>query len=261
MGLASASIVLFLFFFIRRRRRTRRLEYDHAIASSLAEAGFNRTPVDGDDDGGKIMTQRRGSGSVLGTTLSSLPSAPGGRTPSLQYRDDHNASTTDFDPYVAYGNAHPSPSAIGGVFSSRKDGYVPARTSSPPTGINHSHSPSFGSHYTIAHIPRESAGSSEPLLAAASGVGTSSTPSAPVPGDGPPIPPRNPMRDSPKVGATNIDASANASGKGLRDSASSVYSDEVDDLLLDIEPRQNLEVSFSSVESKGSSLIYFFMFR
>ena len=50
VGLAAASIVLFIFFYIRRRRRTQRLEHDTAVASTLAAAGYNRRPLDGDDD-------------------------------------------------------------------------------------------------------------------------------------------------------------------------------------------------------------------
>lgn len=228
VGLAAASIVLFLFFFIRKRRRNRRLEYDTAVASTLAAAGYTRTPLDGDDDGGKVMSQRRGSTPSALNTISSMPSA--GRPEP--YRDDPtDRGPRDFDPYAAYGTVPPqTPPPV------RKDGYVPARTGSPPLGHSHSASTSSMGH-AIGHATRESAGSFEPLLAAGSGsVPPTPGPVASSSSSGPPVPPRSPNRPPAQV-------SDEEAHHPIRDSASSVYSNgEADDLLVDLTPRQPLEV-------------------
>ena len=174
VGLAAASIVLFLFFFIKRRRRNRRLEYDSAVASTLAAAGFNRTPVDGDDDeGGGQMRQRRQSSPSALRTMSSVPSMA---TQPQRYTDDP-AGARDFDPYAAYNAVPPQTPPV----SMRKDGYFPARTSSPPP-LGHSHSASTSSMgHPAGHIPRESAGSFEPLLVAGGSGSAPPTPDAIAP--------------------------------------------------------------------------------
>lgn len=273
VGLAAASIFLFLFFFIRRRRRTRRLEHDTAVASTLAAAGFNRAPVDGDDDDQSPgMRQVGGDRSPFGAgTVNSLPSTSnhtttgsgGGRPPS-GYMDDPSAASTplrgEFDPYAAYGTVHPpAPTAI--VGGGRKDGYMPARTSSPPPGggPTHSRQASFSSssgHMMGGHITRESAGSFEPLLSAyrqGSGSGGASpprTPGANVSSDsGPPpyVPPRNPARTGSRGGEGSSEAGHSGGGQvpgagdRQRDSASSVYSD-AGDQLVDLTPTARLEV-------------------
>ncbi len=236
-GLAAASIVLFLFFFIRRRRRTRRIELNNAMDSVLAAHGFNRRPLDGDDDD-RDMAQARSSSFGIGT-LSSLPSA-GGRPPSGYMDEPPIASGSD--PYAAYGTVHPPPPTASGLFSGRKDGYAPARTSSPPLGHNHSAS---SSSMGMGHVPRESAGSFEPLLAAA-GMGTPSLPSnagaiAMSNSMGPPtVPPRSPRRPSVVTvsGEDGGETNRTTTTEPLRDSASSVYSDtEMDNQLVDLLPR------------------------
>lgn len=231
MGLAAASIVLFLFFFIKRRRRNRRLEYDSAVASTLAAAGFNRTPLDGDDDETGQMRQRRQSSPSALRTMSSVPSMA-----TQQLYTDDPSGAREFDPYVAYGAIPPqTPPA-----SARRDGYMPARTSSPPLGHSHSASTSSMGH-AMGHIPRESAGSFEPLLAAGGSGSAPPTPGAIVPstslGPPPTIPPKSPKR--------NAGQPSDEGHAVQRDSASSVYSqhdDEAGDLLVDLTPRQPLEV-------------------
>lgn len=237
VGLAAASIVLFLFFFIKRRHRNRRLEYDTAVASTLAAAGYNRQPLDGDDydEGGGMRQRRRSSPSAL-ATVSSLGTQAAAVQP---YTDDPTGRRAEFDPYSAYSAAPPqTPPA-----SARRDGYVPARTSSPPLGHSHSASTSSMGHVmgSGGHIPRESAGSFEPLLAAAGGSAPSTPgPVAPSTSAGPPpaIPPKSPRR-SPRL------PSDDGHHPVPRDSASSVYSQpdgEAEDQLVDLTPRQPLEV-------------------
>ncbi|PCH33680.1 hypothetical protein WOLCODRAFT_60852 [Wolfiporia cocos MD-104 SS10] len=145
---------------------------------------------------------------------SSTPSITGGRPPSA-YLDDpaaapENAREREFDPYVAYGTVHPPPPATLGF--SRKDGYSPARTSSPPptawAGPSHSahgHSTSSRSQSTssagFGHQAHESASSHDLLLAAFGRSGsmpaTPAMPSGPLnssSGDILTPPPRNPQR-------------------------------------------------------------------
>ncbi len=253
MGLAAASIFLFLFFFIRRRRRQQRLEHDTAVASTLAAAGFGRGPVDGDDeDGRKGMRQRRGSSPFGVTTTSSLPSTSAhnslGAVSTLPYRDDPPVAGhgRDFDPYAAYGQVPPPPTAV------RRDGYMPARTSSPPPGAApvvhaHHHSLSGTSTSSAGHMQRESAGSFEPLLGGFKVGGGGSPPRTPNANPNssnvsiPPPPPRNPARLSdagrttkpviPTGTKDNGGISGSPTGKLVRDSASSVYSGEEEDYL------------------------------
>ncbi len=246
MGLAAASIVLFLFFFIKRRRRTRRIEYDTAVASTLAAAGFNRTPLDGDDEG-RGMSQRRGSNVSAFHSMSTMPSTMAPYTdepPVMAAAAGMSGRPMDFDPYAAYAAAPPrSPSG-----SSRRDGYAPARTSSPPLGHSHNDSQSYA--MMGGHIPRESAGSFEPLLAAAGMAPTQSMPPTPSTLEpavalAPPIPPKSPRRMGGSSEEGGVRDFAN------RDSASSVYSnDEADDQLVDLLPKP-LEVSFIMLKYGG----------
>ena len=232
--LFSLITVLFLFFFIKRRRRNRRLEYDTAVASTLAAAGYNRQPLDGDDydENGGMRQRRRSSPSAL-ATMSSL-----GTQAQQPYTDDPTGRRAEFDPYSAYSAVPPqTPPA-----SARRDGYFPARTSSPPLGHSQNGSQSSATMGlgTGGHIPRESAGSFEPLLAAA-GMSMPPTPSTLEPAVvlAPPIPPKSPRR----LGGSSEEGGREEPLQRSRDSASSVYSnDEVDDQLVDLLPKP-LEVS------------------
>ena len=178
--------------------------------------------------------------------MSSLPSGAG--RPSSRYLDDPAAGPLsdsprdpDFDPYASYGNVHPPPASASALISQRtREGYVPARTSSPPPpmGPSHSHATSTSS-VGVGHVQRDSVASLEPLIAAA-GIATPPLPTPPVPvaatnSSGPPIPPRSPRRP-PAVPAVVATEDAGADIKGMPSvSASSVYSD--DDQLVDLLPR------------------------
>ena len=177
VGLAAASIVLFIFFYIRRRRRNQRLEHDAAVASTLAAAGFNRRPLDDDEE--KAASPRRSS-APPSTTMSTFPNssfssgalnlgmATGARPPTADSSSAAGPSTpgpgADFDPYAALGTPPPA------VFPSqaRKDGYLPARTASPPPGAydrtrRQTHSTSTSASW--GHAAKGSVASTEPLLA------------------------------------------------------------------------------------------------
>lgn len=248
VGLAAASIVLFLFFFIKRRRRTRRLEYDTAVASTLAAAGYNRTPLDGDDDDHRPMAQRRGSNVSAMQTMTSSNLVPyTDEPPVIATAAGMGGRERDFDPYAPY--------TAQSAANARRDGYARTETNSPP--LVHSHSASTSSGHAM-NLPRESAGSYEPLLAAGGMIGpslptTPSTMEAQNTLSPPTIPPRSPRRPP----GTPSDEGGQGKNRATRDSASSMYSndDELDDQLVDLIPRP-LEVSRFLLEGFGGGTLY-----
>ncbi|KIO08309.1 hypothetical protein M404DRAFT_134303 [Pisolithus tinctorius Marx 270] len=184
VGLAAASIILWILFALRRRYRMRQIEHDSAIQAAVAAAGFNRVPLDDDDDGhgrtpyshSQFSTEMGQRGSY---TFGSLPSGP----PVL---DDGQGG---FNPYADYPTSRQGPRHAGG--------YMPARTASPPPGaerpaLSAMGTDEFGSNRdrksSYGHTPTYSAGSFEPLLSGY-GQASESAPNAP-----PTPPPRNPQR-------------------------------------------------------------------
>lgn len=189
VGLVAASIFLWILFAIRRRRRQRRLEHDATVSDTLAAAGLSRRPLDDDDDRTtpNEMAQR--------SRTASFPSAGYFDTYPAGYPSG-SAETPrgEFDPYTDYTDPF------------RREGYVQARTTSPPpspgspfggTGPGHDRASYSG------HAATHSAGSYEPLLAAAA-LGSNRDPTppplalSPTPSRNgiPSPPPRNPLRVS-----------------------------------------------------------------
>ena len=212
VGLAILVIAAWIFIAIRRRRRIRKIENDTAISASLAAAGFKRPALDDEDGDGfdmrnrsvstylGAMTQRSGSG--LGTNYD------GG-----------------FNPYVGYGI---------GQGAVERDGYVPARTSSPPLpfpsafGALTTHSPTPSDDARRSRNGCISSSSYEPLLAnfVAAGPGELSNVKPPTP------PTRNPKRLTDRVSTSPQTSPALGGSLGLGgkkdepDRASSEYSSE-----------------------------------
>jgi hypothetical protein len=167
VGLAAASIILFVIFYVRRRRRNARMQHDNEVSATLAAAGFHRSPLD-DDDENPGMRQ-----------MSPHSSAPSATFLDMNVPEDGNG----FNPYAGY--AFPPTGAS-------REGYIPARTSSPPAGAMHDRS---ASEQFISHSASHSAGSYEPLLASyhnrdGSIAAPAAVATAPTP------PPRNPRRIS-----------------------------------------------------------------
>jgi hypothetical protein len=150
VGLATATICLWIFFFIRRRRRRRRIDHDSAVSASLADAGYNRAPIDDEDFGpAPGMRQRFGSSSSrpsLSTPITDEERAAESTVPSVQL----------YDPYADYGRS------VAG------SGYIPARSSSPSQYSRDRGEGTYTSGVSrrtdSAHVPEHGSGSTDPLL-------------------------------------------------------------------------------------------------
>ncbi|KAJ3569765.1 hypothetical protein NP233_g4843 [Leucocoprinus birnbaumii] len=122
VGLAATSIALWILFAIRRRRRQNRLEND-ASAGAQQAASTHRLPLDDDD----YPPQARYSASAL--ELSQHRSSSGLAStllgPRVSYHDEPD-HVEGFNPYADFG--YPGQ----GVPNQSRDGYIPARTGSPP---------------------------------------------------------------------------------------------------------------------------------
>ena len=191
VGLASASICLWLIFAVRRRRKRRRLEHE----AVLAAPNGHRSPLadEDDDDTERGMSQH-----------SSHPITT--RPPSAFFDDTGASRNSDgavFDPYAGY--SHPSNDPFS-LNRATQEGYVAARTSSPPPSSPHSGSlghHTSGSQENGQHSRSYSYSSYEPLLAAA-GIGSQAVTPPPGGSESPPTvtgraptpPPRNPRRPS-----------------------------------------------------------------
>lgn len=189
VGLAAATICLWIFFFVRRRRRRRRIEHDSAISASLAAAGYNRAPIDDDEDFDPNHGMRQRFGSFSSHPTISTPITDEERA------GDVGPSVNLYDPYAEYGHS------VSG------SGYIPARSDSP-TSRDRMGDGSYTSGVSrpagSGHILQYSTGSAEALLPAVppQGVPSSSTPS---------VPPRNPKR----VGGQEGQSQESVGGTGL----------------------------------------------
>jgi hypothetical protein len=177
-----------VFFAIRRRRRTQRLEHESAVQAALAAVGFNRKALDEDyDDGAAVGRIRLGSGDAeMSQPSNSRPGTAPSAGRSSGYMDsgpDEPHPPNAFNPYADYFS--------GPEFA--RNGYLPARPNSPPLGAARTH----------AHVPSNSAGSNEPLLAGYHRSSISPTPQSPNSND-PPTPPRNSQRISSQNPGTPI---------------------------------------------------------
>jgi hypothetical protein len=224
VGLAAAAIVLWVLFGLRRRRRNRRMEHDTAVSATLAAAGFHRAPLDDDEHQGNDsrhsrafaspdMEMRTGSALALGTS-SSIPSAA--RTSGYQDSPGHDgAGEGFFNPYNEYDAAGPV------------EGYIPARTSSPPpTAFVEPYRDTSRTNHAIHHSGSQSLGSTEPLLASFNRA----EPVSPAPSGAlqpPTPPPRNPKRVSDRRSEISPGPPSSPPPENRRQStASSVYSSE-----------------------------------
>ena len=187
MGLAATSVALWILFAIRRRRRQLRSENDTALVAS--QAAITHRSLLGDDDD---PHQARFSASALEISQqrssSRLASTYFGT--QVPYHDDPNHPVESFNPYTDYGYPQSTPSGPS------KDGYAPARTSSPPAAIINndrsrrlSTSGSMGSlsgqegYIMGTHSTTPSGASYEPLMASyfRQSNGSNQLPGSPLP--------------------------------------------------------------------------------
>ncbi|KAF9237332.1 hypothetical protein BU15DRAFT_48818, partial [Melanogaster broomeanus] len=242
VGLAAASIMLWILFAIRRRQRMQRIEQDTAVEAAVAAAGFNRTPLDDDNEyGGTTSAYTRSHfssemgqrGSLFGNGLGSSSSQPTSGRPASGAFD--GPAGDNFNPYIDYPVGHQARGHPGG--------YMPARTASPPPGAERpAHSgvgvDEFGSardrKSSYGHTTTYSAGSFEPLLAHY--AQNASEHDAPGP---PTLPPRNPQR--------LVDASSRPPDSALPRGSNGYSSEGSADDRLDSGVKRTKSVSLGSV--------------
>jgi len=167
VGLGAATICLWIFFFIRRRRTRRRIDHETAVSASLAAAGYNRAPIDDEED--------FGSGPGMRDRFDSMGSRPTISTPITEEERVAEAAAVVnlYDPYANFGRP------TGGAA-----GYSLARSDSPSQyGRDGSYSSGMSRPPGAGDPPHYSAGSTDPLFAGmpAAAPGTSAQPTPTVP--------------------------------------------------------------------------------
>jgi hypothetical protein len=174
VGLAAAAICLWIFFFIGRRRRRRRIDHETAVSASLAAAGYNRAPIDDEDD--------FGPGTGMRQRFNSMSSHPTISTPITEEERAVEAAAVAhfYDPYADFGRP------VGGI-----SGYAPVRSDSPSHGRDSSYSSAASRLPASVIASHRSTGSSDPLL-----TGMVASPSGPPEyyQSNPTVPPRSPRR-------------------------------------------------------------------
>ncbi|KAH9081632.1 hypothetical protein EDB83DRAFT_2333945 [Lactarius deliciosus] len=206
VGLAAASICLWIFFFVRRRRRRRRIDHETAVSASLAAAGYNRAPIDDEEDFGPGPGMRERFNS-----MSSHPTISTPITEEERAAEGAATSATLYDPYTDFNRP------VGAV-----SGFVPTRSDSPAQrGQDNSYS-SGTSRPGTGHPPRYSTGSLDPLLVgmAAAPMGTPGPSVPPTPT--PTLPPRSPRRPT----AVHLQQSQENAAASTRDSDHSSSPDD-----------------------------------
>jgi hypothetical protein len=190
VGLAAAAICLWIVFAIWRHRRTRLLEHDSTVSATLAAAGLYRAPLHDDDDFRMRGSKIGNSGIEMthpGSRFTSFSQNSAGRGGSGQMDQEDVGAQDAFDPYSDY----VVPNAT------LQDGYMAARTASPP--LDHNNTEFFGRQRRFGHAASESQASNEPLLPLRERVPSHSPPAyfttlPTTPSPPPPPPPRNPLR-------------------------------------------------------------------
>lgn len=189
VGLAAATICLWIFFFIRKRRRRRRIEHESEVSATLADAGYNRAPID-DEDFGPHPGIRQRFGSFSSQPTISTPITDEERAAELT-----GPTANLYDPYADYGR------------QVADSGYIPARSESPSLYSRDRSYTSGGSRRDGSHVPRHSIGSADQLLSG--GIPPHPIPE-PFPLSSPMVPPRNPKRqEAQSQGSSNVSGSQN----------------------------------------------------
>lgn len=167
VGLTATSLLLWFFFFVRRRRRRRWIEHDSAVSATLAAAGLFRTPLDDDEPDGRRGTSPEVEMNERGSSRTGLQSQPSNGRMSNYFDAAEPDSADRFNPYAEFG-----------VPSGNKDGYIPARASSPEEHYRDRQGSTSTAGFVVGH---SASGSYEPLLASYYRQSVASPPSPTVP--------------------------------------------------------------------------------
>jgi len=146
------------------------MEHDSAVSATLAAAGLFRTPLDDDDDNhlnGRNRTSPEVEMNERGSSRIGTQSQPSNGRLSAYFDAAEPDSGNPFNPYTEFG-----------VPSSNREGYEPARGSSPEEHYRDRQGSTSTAGFVMGH---SSTGSYEPLLASYYRQSAASPPSPTVP--------------------------------------------------------------------------------
>jgi len=147
------------------------MEHDSAVSATLAAAGLYRTPLDDDDDVDQSNGRHRTSPEVemneRGSSRIGMQSQPSNGRMSAYFDAAEPDSGDPFNPFTEFG-----------VPSGNRDGYVPARASSPEEHYRDRQGSTSTAGFVMGH---SASGSYEPLLASYYRQSAASPPSPTVP--------------------------------------------------------------------------------
>ncbi len=146
------------------------MEHDSAVTATLTAAGLYRTPLD-DDDNDQSNGRHRSSPEVemneRGSSRIGMQSQPSNGRMSAYFDAAEHDTGDPFNPYTEFG-----------VPSGNRDGYVPARASSPEEHYRDRQGSTSTAGFVMGH---SASGSYEPLLASYYRQSAASPPSPTVP--------------------------------------------------------------------------------
>ena len=157
VGIAAASILLWVFFSLRRRRRR------SAVFAALPTTELYRAPLD--DDVLPEGAQQSPYGASPGVGMNQQSGSRFGVTPTHSQPSNGRMSAY-YDTPAPEGDPYNSYAEFGLSSAGRRDGYQPARVSSPDGHDDRDRKPSTStSGFVAGHSANQSVGSYEPLLA------------------------------------------------------------------------------------------------
>lgn len=187
------------------------MDHDSAVSATLAAAGLYRTPLDDDEPEGRHGTSPELEMNERGSSRTGLQSQPSNGRMSNYFDAAEPDSGDPFNPYAEFG-----------VPSGSRDGYVPARASSPEEHYRDRQGSTSTAGFVMGH---SASGSYEPLLASYYRQSAASPPSPTLP-----------------LASLSKNAEQNKEGAPARESEkSSVYDSEDTDNRLDPNIRLRLE--------------------
>lgn len=184
VGLAATAVVFFVAFCFRRKRKNRLRDHDTAVAATMAELGFRRQALIDAGDDHPVNDPRNAT----------TPTGSGSSAYSMTVGGPNQRPVSDVYSRQTYNQHYPSDSYGGQTYNPYTDNQAlyPSVDQGPsnPSGIPNFSLPSVpGVGLPLfGHGPKDSMGSSEPLLGPFSENEFSRQSFVPT------IPPRNPLR-------------------------------------------------------------------